>query len=114
MPTTRNSRAAQRAHAGSGSRVVVTGSAGFIGHHLVRALQDRGDEVLVIDDLSGEFGGALSAPTGVERLDITRGDLRHVIARWRPTIVYHLAAQVSVARSMHDPEVKVIGTLRVV
>ena len=105
-------------HTGPGSRVVVTGGAGFIGHHLVRALQDRGDDVLVIDDLSGEIRGGLSPGTRVERLDITRDDLGHPIAGWRPSIVYHLAAQVSVARSMQDPkhdlEVNAIGTLRVV
>jgi UDP-glucose 4-epimerase len=98
--------------------VVVTGGAGFIGHHLVRALQDRGDDVLVIDDLSGGIRGGLSAGTRVEQLDITRDDLAHAIARWRPSIVYHLAAQVSVARSMQDPEhdlaVNALGTLRVV
>ena len=101
-----------------GSRAVVTGGAGFIGHHLVRALQDRGDDVLVIDDLSGEIRCGLSPATRVDRLDITRDELRHPIARWRPSIVYHLAAQVSVSRSMQDPErdlnVNAIGTLRVV
>ncbi len=34
--------------------MVVTGGAGFIGHHLARALEERGDDVLVIDDQSGE------------------------------------------------------------
>jgi UDP-glucose 4-epimerase len=98
--------------------VVVTGGAGFIGHHLVRTLQDRGDEVLVIDDLSGGIRGGLSTGTRLELLDITRDDLGHTIAGWRPSVVYHLAAQVSVARSMRDPqhdlEVNAIGTLRVV
>jgi UDP-glucose 4-epimerase len=105
-------------HTGPGSRAVVTGGAGFIGHHLVRALQDRGDDVLVIDDLSGEIRGGLSPATRVERLDITRDDLRHPITGWRPSIVYHLAAQVSVPRSIQDPErdlkVNAMGTLRVV
>lgn len=100
------------------SRVAVTGGAGFIGHHLVRALQDRGDEVLVIDDLSGEIRGGLRPDTRLERLDITRDDLGRPIAHWRPSVLYHLAAQVSVPRSMQDPqrdlEVNGIGTLRVV
>ena len=98
--------------------MVVTGGARFIGHHLVRALQDRGDDVLVIDDLSGEIRGGLSPATRVDRLDIARDELRHPITRWRPSIVYHLAAQVSVPRSMQDPErdlkVNALGTLRVV
>lgn len=97
--------------------MVVTGGAGFIGHHLVRALEGRGDEVLVIDDLSSEIRGGLRPETRLERLDIRRADLRHPIARWRPSVVYHLAAQVSVPRSMEDPEcdleVNGIGTLRV-
>lgn len=98
--------------------MIVTGGAGFIGHHLVRALQDRGDDVLVIDDLSGEIRGGLSPATRVDRLDIARDDLRHSIMGWRPSILYHLAAQVSVPRSMQDPErdleVNAIGTLRLV
>ena len=101
-----------------GSRVVVTGGAGFVGHHLVRALEERGDEVLVIDDLSHEISGSLSENTRLEHLDITRDDLRSPFSTWRPSTVYHLAAQVSVPRSMEDPardlEVNVIGTMRVI
>lgn len=108
----------ERVHNGAvRARVVVTGGAGFIGHHLVRALEDAGHRVLVIDDLSGASSGGLRAETLVERLDIASDDIASPIAGWRPSIVYHLAAQVSVPRSMEDPgrdlEVNVVGTRRV-
>jgi UDP-glucose 4-epimerase len=100
------------------TRVIVTGGAGFVGHHLVRALQERDAEVLVIDDLSHEVRGGVNEGTRLERLDIARDDLGPAMAAWRPSIVYHLAAQVSVPRSMEDPErdlaVNALGTLRVV
>ncbi len=112
------SRPVTSRYARSGSRVVVTGGAGFIGHHLVRALQDRGDEVLVIDDLSAAIPGGLNSETPLERLDVASDDLSHAVTAWRPSIVYHLAAQVSVPRSMHDPkrdlEVNAVGTLQVI
>jgi UDP-glucose 4-epimerase len=33
-------------------RVLITGGSGFVGSHLAEALLDRGDEVLVLDNLS--------------------------------------------------------------
>ena len=48
-------------------RVLVTGGAGFIGSHLVDALVERGDEVVVLDDLSTGFAANINpAATLVE------------------------------------------------
>jgi len=72
--------------------------------------------VLVIDDLS--TGRATNLPDAVrlERLDVASDDLEGVFAAWRPAVVYHLAAQTSVPRSMEAPlrdlAVNVIGTHR--
>ena len=52
-------------------RILVTGGAGFIGHHLVRGLLARGDEVAVIDDLSTGFAARLD-PCG-DRITVVRG-----------------------------------------
>ena len=101
---------------GSGSRVLVTGGAGFVGSHLVRRLAAEGCRVLVLDDLS--TGQAGSVPPGVEleRLDIATDDLDPPIRAWRPDVVHHLAAQTSVPASMADPlrdlAVNVVGTHR--
>ncbi len=101
---------------------VVTGGAGFIGSHLVDALVERGDEVLVIDDLStGKSENIESAVLGsatLEVLDITGGRLLlPAIESFEPESVFHLAAQIDVRKSMADPtfdvRLNVLGTVNV-
>lgn len=98
-------------------RVLVTGGGGFIGSHLVDALLARGDEPVVLDDWSG--GSRENLPPGVETLDMDVADPRtvSVIAALRPDGIIHGAAQVSVPRSMADPDrdraVNVVGTAHV-
>jgi UDP-glucose 4-epimerase len=97
-------------------RAIVTGGAGFIGSHVVEALLARGDEVLVLDDLSN--GKRENVPEGA-RLVVT--DLREGLDKdfddVRPEVCFHLGAQVdvrvSVERPAHDAGVNVVGTIRV-
>lgn len=97
--------------------VLVTGGAGFIGSHIVDALVAHGDEVVVLDDLSG--GSRDNLPPGVPILEIDVADPASVkmIAEARPQAVVHAAAQVSVAHSMaypaRDREVNVVGTAHI-
>src|SRR5262245_41154886 len=79
---------------------VVTGGAGFIGSHLVEALLARGHRVRVVDDFS--TGQRRNLPDGVELLCGSVNDLAEG-AVMGAEVVYHLAAQVSVPRSVEDP-----------
>jgi UDP-glucose 4-epimerase len=93
-------------------RVTVTGGAGFIGSNLVDALVERGDDVVVIDDLSfGRREFVNPAARLVER-DICEG-----IDVEGSEVVFHLAAQTDVPTSVREPardaEVNVVGTVRV-
>jgi UDP-glucose 4-epimerase len=96
--------------------VLVTGGAGFIGSHVAEALVARGEEVVVIDDLSS--GKRENLPDGAKFVE---GDIREpldgLFAGTKPTVCYHLGAQidvrVSVARPDHDAHVNVLGTVNV-
>ena len=103
-------------------RALVTGGAGFIGSNLVDALIQRGDEVVVIDDISTgkrenlEQAGAAGARL-VEADIRDRAALAEVFADFRPEAVFHLAAQIDVRRSVSDTPldaaINVIGTINV-
>jgi UDP-glucose 4-epimerase len=101
-------------------RALVTGGAGFIGHHLVRGLLERGDEVRVLDDFSSGDRARLDSfglrPGILEGSILDRSALERAIAGC--DVVFHLAAVASVARSMAEPrlvnDVNVDGTIEVV
>lgn len=99
------------------ARAVVTGGAGFIGSHLVDRLLADSTDVLVIDDLSSGTAANVASAATFERLDVASADLDRLLRAWRPDVVYHLAAQASVARSIEHPlvdlHVNVVGTHRV-
>jgi UDP-glucose 4-epimerase len=102
-------------------RALVTGGAGFIGSNLVDALVARGDEVLVLDDLSTGKRENLepAAAAGVELFEGSITDeaaVAEAFERARPDAVFHLAAQIDVRRSVTDPAydlgLNVGGTLK--
>ena len=105
-------------------KTLVTGGAGFIGSTLVDRLLDDGHHVEVIDNMSS---GRLSnlkdaqdrhgARLSLRDLDIRDSEIGGVITSYSPEVIFHLAAQIDVRRSVLDPifdaEVNVIGSLNV-
>jgi UDP-glucose 4-epimerase len=103
-------------------RTLVTGGAGFIGSNLVDALVERGDEVAVLDDVSTGRRENLE-PALANGAELVDGDVRDAEAvtalceRLRPEVIFHLAAQIDVRKSVSDPvfdaRVNVEGTINV-
>ncbi|MBE9523641.1 MAG: NAD-dependent epimerase/dehydratase family protein [Chloroflexi bacterium] len=96
---------------------LVTGGAGFIGSHIVRALLARGDDVKVLDNFSTGKRANINDLEGV--LEIHEGDLRDasLVADLVRDVdyIFHHAAFVSVPLSIEDPQscfdVNVQGTV---
>jgi UDP-glucuronate 4-epimerase len=118
------------AHTGR-KKVLVTGAAGFIGSHVADFLLDRGDEVVVVDEVNDYYDVTIKennlqllrdkyADTG--RLTIYRGDIvdeklmRKIFRKDKPKWICHMAARAGVRPSIDDPYVyihsNIVGTTR--
>jgi len=86
--------------------ILVTGGAGYIGSHVLRLLRDRGDEVVVIDDLSTgnvERIGDVPCVSVDLAADDSPGRVAQVIGAHGVTAVIHLAAKKQVGESVERP-----------
>lgn len=83
-------------------KAIVTGGAGFIGSHVAERLVRAGHEVHVIDDLSGGFRENIPEGARFSHMSINN-DLDAVFSRFRPEVVYHLAAYAAEGLSHHIP-----------
>ena len=95
-------------------RVLVTGGAGFIGSHVVEGALAEGHQVAVLDNLSS--GKRSNVPAGVPLFHVdlrNREAVRAAVAEFKPELVSHQGAQISVAVSVREPyldgEVNVLG-----
>lgn len=95
--------------------VLVTGGAGFIGSHIVDRLVADGHTVTVLDNLSTGRREHIPLVADFIQFDVTDTYLTHKLAGRRFDAVVHHAAQVSVPRSIADPEfdaqVNLVGTM---
>lgn len=104
-------------------KILITGGAGFIGSHVVDACVERGDEICIIDNLSTGNRENISEHEGNTRVQFLEADIRdqvkikEVFEKFRPEVVFHLAAQINVRESIknpqHDIEVNILGTLNI-
>jgi UDP-glucose 4-epimerase len=86
--------------------VLITGGAGYIGAHVVRLLQQRGENAVVVDDLSTgdptRLGGAVLASVDLST-DAASAQIRRLVIDHDVTGVIHLAAKKQVGQSVTEP-----------
>jgi UDP-glucose 4-epimerase len=86
-------------------RILVTGGAGFIGSHTVDALvAARAHEVSVLDGLSSGKREQVNPAARFYEADLRNAEaILPILEREKPEVIYHLAAQMDVRRSVADP-----------
>ncbi|HEX7421750.1 MAG TPA: NAD-dependent epimerase/dehydratase family protein [Thermoanaerobaculia bacterium] len=94
--------------------VLVTGGAGFIGSHLVDAYVEKGWRVFVVDNLSTGDVRNVNARAELHAIDVH--DAAPLVAKWKPDLISHHAAQVDVRKSVADPagdaEINIVASVR--
>lgn len=85
-------------------KILVTGSAGFMGSRIFNSLNERGFEVYGVDDLSGGFLHNISNKKSFTKLDLRdREKTKKYINKIKPNLIFHLAADATEGRSQFTP-----------
>jgi UDP-glucose 4-epimerase len=102
-------------------KILVTGGCGFIGSHIVDRLIMHGFETAAADDLSSGSLKYLAVHNGKAafyQCSILSTEFENAVKHFQPDAVIHLAAQVSVSRSVqdmvHDAEINIMGSVRLI
>jgi UDP-glucose 4-epimerase len=85
------------------NKILVTGGAGYIGSHVVKALGEKGYEVLVYDNLSTGNDWAILSGRLVQGELSDRAALDRVLTEFKPDAVIHFAASIVVSESVAEP-----------
>lgn len=102
-------------------KVLITGGCGFLGSNLAADALERGDELVVFDNLYRNGSREnLTWLQGLGKFNFQHGDIRNnndvvrVVSEFKPTAIFHLAGQVAMTTSIANPrmdfEVNVMGT----
>lgn len=84
-------------------RILVTGGAGFIGSHVAEQLLHEGHDVAIVDDLSTGHRHNVPAGATFYECDIRDPALHNALDEFRPDVISHHAAQMSVRISIDEP-----------
>jgi len=98
-------------------KILITGGAGFIGSHLVDALIQERHRVIVIDNLSTGLKQNLNPKAKFYKIDICSRQIKNIFKKEKPEVVFHLAAQIDVRKSIENPvldtKINVLGGLNI-
>ncbi len=85
-------------------KILITGGAGFIGSHLADALISKKHKVVIIDNLSTGFRKNLNPKAKFLKVDLrNHKKIENILKKEKPSVIFHLAAQMSVQESVKDP-----------
>lgn len=83
--------------------ILVTGGAGFIGSHLTDRLIEMGHDVCIIDNLSTGKRENINNHATFYEMDIADEAIARIFKKHAPHMVFHLAAQIDVRKSVKEP-----------
>ena len=100
-------------------KILVTGGAGFIGSHIVDQLIEKGHTVVILDNLvTGKKENINPQAKFIQKDLANYSDVEKVFEEENPEVVYHLAAQIDVRKSVADPvfdaQINILGSLNLI
>ena len=85
------------------AKALITGGAGFIGSHIAELLLENGYEVVIVDNLSNGSMRNVDNRSKFYNADILGDAIDTIFSAEKPEFVFHLAAQISVSKSLREP-----------